>query len=396
MASDAKGRSDDFEANTVSEVAVVGGGIAGISAAIAAADLGVATVLVTDGALGRSNSIMAQGGIQIPADAGDDAALMLEDMVRVGGPELDRDRAVEFVSELPALSSRLHQWGLEFDLTPDGSLLRRSAGGLSSPRIVTAGDEIGRPLMRILRRMIADRCEIVANRPVAAVDIDAAGFVLRAESGTLQARSLVIATGGIAYQEAVDTSELTSNPPNTNGRLRQSLAALGLQEAGPRSFQWHPFGLPDSRRGVTVACVPESVAALGPRLVGDDGEEISELPAPRGAVVAAMRDWVGAGGREVRLTLSDLPGEEMVHFPKVTKQIAEYGADPVVTPVLHYELSGFTVAADQSTPVPGLFLAGEIVGGTHGRERLMGNGVSDSLVHGHRAGTMAARWVREG
>jgi aspartate oxidase len=169
---------------------------------------------------------------------------------------------------------------------------------------------------------------------------------------------------------------------------------LGLVEEVPRRFQWHPFGLPDSRRGVTVACVPESVAALGPRLVGDDGSEVCRLPAPRGTVVAAMRAW----GRDrepgvIRLTLSELSGRDLVRFPKVRKQTETYGPDPVVAPALHYELSGFPVGADQSSAIPGLFMAGEIVGGTHGQERLMGNGVADSLVHGHRAGEAAAEAV---
>lgn len=380
---------------TEAEVVVVGAGIAGMSAAIASSDVGAQTTLVTDRAFGRSNSMMAQGGIQVPADSGPDASLMLADMAKVGGQDLNLSRAESFVSELPDVVKRLASWGLEFDMDDDGTPVRRLAGGLSSARILTVGDEIGRPLMRLLRDEVSARCEVLAHRPVLEVVEETSGFRLLTDDGDVLAQSLVIATGGVAYQEAVDSGELTSNPPNENGRLRHSLERLGIEEVEPRQFQWHPFGLVESRKGVTVECVPESVAALGPRLIGLEGTEISSLPAPRSVVVDAMREWWDrTGSTEVRLSLSELSESDLARFPKVRKQKEKYGSDPLVTPVLHYELSGLITGTDQGTAVPGLFLAGEIVGGTHGRERLMGMAVGDSLVHGHRAGRNAARWVK--
>lgn len=383
------------------DAVVVGSGIAGMSAAIAAAEEGVEVVLVTDRAVGRSNSIMAQGGIQVPAEESD-AELMLRDMMSVGGPEIDLTKARAFVSELPRVAEQLAAWGLEFDHDDSGRLVRRLAGGLSSPRILTVGDEIGRPLTRLLRDRVMNSCNVVAQLPVVAVEPQGDAFRLISSGGDapneeILARTVVIATGGTAYQEAVDTGQLTSNPPNENGRLRSSLGRLGLTESNPRLFQWHPFGLPESVKGSTVECVPESVAALGPRLVTADAREVCRLPAPRSVVVNAMRrihDEPDSPG--IRLTVSDLPATDLARFPKVRKQMESYGEDPVVTPVLHYELSGLEAGPDQSTPVPGLFLAGEIVGGIHGRERLMGSGVGDSLVHGQRAGANAARLVKAG
>ena len=376
---------------------VVGTGIAGMSAAISASDAGAQTLLVTDRAFGRSNSIMAQGGIQVPADSERDISLMLADMQSVGGPNLDFNRASSFVSELPIVAERLGGWGLQFDVADDGSPMRRLAGGLSSPRILTVGDEIGRPLMRILRDEVSTRCQVMVQRPVTDVQIEGSEFRLQTKRGDVGARSVVIATGGVAYQEAIATGGLTSNPPNENAALRISLERLGIEEVGRRLFQWHPFGLAHSVNGVTAACVPESVAALGPRLIGGDGTKISSLPAPRSEVVEAMNDWTRRSTfSEIRLTLSELSDSDLERFPKVKKQIELYGSDPVVVPVLHYELSGLRAGLDQETSVPGLYLAGEIVGGTHGRERLMGMAVGDSLVHGHRAGVNAARIVRDG
>lgn len=374
------------------DVAVVGAGIAGMSAALEAGSHGVATIIATDGALGRSNSVMAQGGIQIPRGDDADVSSMVLDMLAVGGEDLDATRIERFVSELPEMLSLLEAWGLEFDRDRFGELIRRRAGGLSAPRIVTAGDQIGRPLVRLLRHRVESSCEVLTSCAVEGLSVGD-GFRLLTDSGEIRARAVVIAVGGTAYEEARLTGELTSNPPNDNALIRSSLRALGLSEVSPRRFQWHPFGLVASKKGITVSCVPESVAALGPMLVAD-GREVAVLPSPRSQVVAAMRE-VDQAGSPVTLTLSDLPPDDLLRFPNVQRYISRYGAEPQVTPVLHYELSGFETAMDQSTAIPGLYLAGEIVGGIHGKERLMGAGVADSLVHGRRAGESAVRFLRE-
>lgn len=375
------------------DVAVIGAGIAGTSAALEARRHGVATTLVTDGPVGRSNSIMAQGGIQIPRGDDSDLELMVQDMMSVGGDEVDVARVERFVGELPGLLSLLESWGLEFDRDETGELVRRIAGGMSTPRVLTVGDHIGRPLMRLLRSRVEAVCDVLSSCSVSCLDVDQ-DFHLMTTSGEVRAKAVVVAVGGTAYQEALATGQLTSNPPNENARIRASLEGLGLRELAPRRFQWHPFGLVGSRKGITLACVPESVSALGPRLITTDGEIVA-LPRPRSEVVFAMRE-ARTKHSAVRITLADLAPEVLARFPKVQRYIRDYGEEPEVVPVLHYELSGFPTAVDQSTGVPGLFLAGEIVGGIHGRERLMGAGVADSLVHGRRAGESAARFVMGG
>lgn len=374
------------------DVAVVGGGIAGISAALEATNCGAKTILITDRATGRSNSIMAQGGIQLPRDDPFDIEMTVSDAMRVGGDELDESRLRSFVEQLPLLQQRLEEWGLSFDRDENGELIRRLAGGLSSPRIATVGDQIGRPLMRLLKDRLTSECEVLSSTRVTAIDIDDT-FVLTTSNGYVTATAVVVATGGISYQEALDSGALTSNPPNDNARLRASLDELGLEELKPRRFQWHPFGVQESQKGITLSCVPESVAALGPRLVVDDGTEVCRLPAPRSEVVTAMSRIAGTASR-IRLTLSELDEQALRGFPKVGRLMRDYGPDPVVVPVIHYELSGYPTEMDQSSGIDGLYLAGEIVGGVHGRERLMGAGVADSLVHGRRAGGSAARFVK--
>jgi aspartate oxidase len=323
----------------------------------------------------------------------EDIEAMTLDIIAVGGPDLNPERVKRFVTDLPALGAQLEALGLEFDRDDSGEVVRRSAGGLSSRRILTVGDGIGRPLMKLLKGLVAERCEIIT--PVRVMGIDRKdSFELRTDMGMLRARSVVVATGGTSYQEALNTGRLTSNLPNENASLRASLEELGLTEIVPRRFQWHPFGLVASRKGITVSCVPESVAALGPRLVAD-GRQVGQLPAPRMEVVGTMTE-IERSGSQIQLTLSEMSEADLHRFPKVRGYIREYGPRPFVTPVLHYELSGYPTGDDQSSGIPGLFLAGEIVGGVHGRERLMGLGVADSLVHGGRAGKSAAEFVREG
>lgn len=394
MTPDSKGQAGPQEVFHRTELAVIGGGIAGISAALEAHKLGVATTLITDGPLGRSNSIMAQGGIQAPHDDAADVELMIEDALAVASGEAEERRVRSFVTELPQLLVELEQRGLEFDRDVNGQLLRRSAGGLSSPRIATVGDQIGRPLMRLLREQISRSADVLTHTRVTAVRADGQ-LACVTNDGLITSRALIVATGGVAYQSALDSGELTSNPPNQNARLRQSLDELGLDATIPLRFQWHPFGVIASRKGITLSCLPESIAALGPRLVTGSGESVQSLPAPRGEVVEAMKS-ARARGLSLHLTLGDMDDAERGRFPKVTRLMNEYGPIPEVTPVLHYELSGYRTGLDQSTSVPGLFLAGEIVGGIHGKERLMGTGVADSLVHGRRAGQSAAHFLRGG
>jgi len=367
-----------------------------MSAALEASGKGAEVTLVTDRATGRSNSIMAQGGIHLPRNDPEDIEATIGDAIRVGGADLDPERLRRFVEELPALQTLLEEWGLTFDRDASGALTRRLAGGLSSPRIATVGDQIGRPLMRLLKDRVLSTCEVLGSTPVVGIGLDSGSFSLDTEAGLIHARAVVVATGGVAYHQALDTGTLTSNPPNENASLRATLIALGLEEMKPRRFQWHPFGVKASRKGITLSCVPESVAALGPRLVvAGNGAEVCRLPAPRMEVVDAMKR-VAEGGAEIRLTLSELEETTLSGFPKVERLMRDYGPDPVVVPVIHYELSGFATDLDQSSGIDGLYLAGEIVGGLHGRERLMGAGVADSLVHGRRAGSSAAMFVKGG
>ena len=388
-------------------VAVIGSGVAGLMAAIAA---GPDTVLFTDGPLGKSNSSMAQGGLQLPPAGADALERFAEDMRKSARVPLDADRVAAFVGHVEETIASLVDWGLELDRDAQGEVVRRMAGGLSEPRIVSARDQIGPAIMKILlARVRAAGVHVVDHARV--VDIRPAdpGLGLDVEhGGTVEpwrARAVVCCTGGVTYREAQRRALPTTNPANENHLLFARLAAAGLPRDHADFFQFQPYGLAASGQEPVGRCVPESIVNFRVRLLDRDGAEVGAVGEDRYALTQRMFAAADAG-RAVRLddgspglwlTLSDVDPDALHrHFPKLMQYLERHqqvGADVLVFPFLHYYLGGFRVSPRCDSAWPGLFLAGEMVGGLHGRNRLMGNGITDSLVHGRLAGRMAREYA---
>jgi len=391
-------------------VTVVGSGAAGLQAALAADRAGADVMLLTDRGLGTSNSVLAQGGMQYPVDAASEQAL-IADMVRAAGTPINSDRLERFVAAIRPTVAELEEAGLQLDRSADGSLRRRLAGGMSEPRVVTQGDRIGAPVMRLLLQAIRSTAvQVGEHETVRSVIREArnARLVVATEHREVPTDAVVIASGGRAWAQAQSTGCPTSNPRNANHVLYEALAVSGeLRPVDPDVFQFQPFGdvrsLDDSGVGKLI---PESVASAGVRLLDSRGQEIIDPLAGRLAVSEAIRQRVDQGlgvttddGRVgVRLTLGDLSTDWLEgHYPTLARRLrrrGDLGADQIVAPFVHYQLGGLAVGPNGQSTVPGLYLAGEITGGLHGRNRLMGNGLTDALVHGRLAGDAAARYCR--
>ncbi len=386
---------------------VVGSGAAGLMAACAAAELGVRATLLTDRGIGTSNSAVAQGGLQLPEADVASIEGFVGDITRSAGPSGDTDRIEHFAESVRPTVELLQRWGLELDRDDAGELVRQTAGGLSEPRIVTAGDRIGTAILRVLRRRVTElgldvvtKCRIVDIGP----DADAHTLVTD-DHRTIRATAVVLAIGGRSFEHARSQRIPTSNPANTNSTLYDAVRRLGIAETDPDRFQYQPYGvvLPDGRH--SERCVPESVVGLGARVVDADDRPIAPAGADRRVLTEAMfaelerdRGERAAGIPVLRLTLGSIDRAVLLarypHLERLLDQAALPNGDVHVVPVVHYQLGGFAVGPDCSTPVPRLYLAGEMTGGLHGHNRLMGNGITEAVVDGLLAGRAAAELVR--
>jgi aspartate oxidase len=376
-----------------------------IAAAVAAERVPV--ILLTDRGLGTSNSAVAQGGLQVP-DAGTAARRrFVDDIRRSARSSVDEARLARFVAEVVPTVELLQEWGLELDRDETGALRRRLAGGLSEPRIVTAGDQIGPAVMKVLRHRIEELgVEMRTNTTVTDIAPSGVSLALVTDAGRLPAGACVAATGGLAHRRAIEQGVRTTNPANRNHVLWDSLRRRGLAVVGRNDYQYQPFGIVDEPGNTHDKCVPESIGSLdGVRLVDRDGTQVVELSADRREVTAAMFSAAddgrciptASGEPALSLTLSAVPVDVVADvYPRLHRRLATWGrsgADLPVWPFLHYQLGGFTTRPDGGTALPGLYLAGEMTGGLHGKNRLMGNGITDALVLGRLAGAAAASYA---
>ncbi|HSM65373.1 MAG TPA: FAD-binding protein [Ilumatobacteraceae bacterium] len=388
----------------VAPVVVVGSGAAGMMAA-SVASARRRTVLVTDRGLGTSNSAVAQGGLQLPEADAASLESFRRDVERSGGLGIDPERLDVFVREVRPTVELLQEWGLVLDRSADGSLVRRRAGGMSQPRVVTSGDRIGAALLKVLRnRIAASGVEtMLHHRVVDLLPFDGCLRLVFDSDETLDARSVVLAVGGGAHERALATGIPTSNPANRNTGLYPAVRRLGVVEVDADLYQYQPYGIVHPADGVTGKCVPESIVELGAAVVDANGDRVAPPEADRRQLTEAMFTAIATGRGErtpcgvdaCRLTLGSLdPAEVAARYPRLERMLrgAQLSTGDInVVPVLHYQLGGFAVGADGSTSVPGLFLAGEMAGGLHGRNRLMGNGITEAVVSGRLAGLAAAR-----
>jgi len=178
------------------------------------------------------------------------------------------------------------------------------------------------------------------------------------------------------------------------------------------SIQYHPTGAvyPEQNVGLLIT---EKVRGLGAEPVNRDGEDFVFPKEPRDVESSAlMRECLERGkgvltptGRHgiwldsPMIDIIQGPGTVQRELPAKYKQFMRHGIDiskepMLVYPTLHYQNGGLAIKPDTSTEIPGLFAAGEVSGGVHGRNRLMGNSLLDITVFGRRAGVAAAKYAR--
>ena len=411
------------------DLVVVGAGVAGLTAALHAAELGLRVVICNKGAAYSPESLQnagslehaepvehststyyAQGGVAVvaPDDVDDSVELHLHDTLAAGAGLGDAEISREILADGWSAVSRLLGWGARFDCDAWGRFTRTREGGHSVRRIIhSGGDATGAQIQLALSEAVAtvirrggvrvlDDCTVtrvltVNGRAVGVAYLGADG------PGVVHAPTVLLATGGSGHLFAA-----TTNPAGATADGLALALRAGADVADLEFVQFHPTMLytPGARGRRTL--VTEAIRGEGGRLVDAEGMSVTEGVHPLGdlaprdvvanAVTAAMER---TGHPCVYLDISAID-DFVTRFPTVTAGLRAAGLDPAdgripVVPGAHYQCGGVVTDAHGRTTVAGLLAAGEVARtGLHGANRLASNSLLEGLVMGVRAADVAA------
>ncbi len=390
---------------------VVGSGGAGMSAALSAAQAGARVLVATKSALGASNTGRAQGGIQAAVGDDDSVAQHCADTFAAGHEDARPELVRALTEGGPAAIEWLGSLGVPFS-RDDGHLRILRCGGASRPRLLQAGERTGAEMVRALRSAVRDQdISLAEGAALTGLAPTASGWVadLAGDDGSraVEAGAVVLAAGGGLRGEAERRGLESTNHPDATPEVLELAVDLGAQTVFLDSWQRHPTGSiwPAALLGYAL---PETTRSYGATLLDHDGERVVDEMAPRDVVSEGILAAV-AGGRGVeapngrvgvwlQTPLIDerngagFTADRLAYVHnRYLKAGVDITAEPVlVHPVLHYRNGGLAIDTDGATTLPGLFAAGEIAGGVHGTNRLMGNSLLDTVVYGRRAGRAAA------
>ena len=377
-------------------VAVVGAGLAGLWAALTAADAGADVTLVTTGDMDAAASYWAQGGIAAALGPDDSPARHAADTL-AAGRNACRTSAVDVLSrETPERIAELERLGVRFDREQDGGLSLGCEGGHRLRRVAHAGGSAtGRALVVALCERVARHPRIVVLEHTRATALlrrhGRCAGLLAERAGTavaLSARATVLATGGAAA-----LWQRTTNPRGAVGSGLLLAHAAGAELADLEFVQFHPTALV-TRNGGDGFLLTEALRGEGAQLIGADGERFVDELAPRDQVALAIAGQLRE--RPGRPVLLDLRNIALQAFPNIAAALGPEGfhpdRDPIpVAPAAHYAMGGIVTDLDGRSTVPGLFAVGECAcTGLHGANRLASNSLAECLVFGRRAGLASA------
>jgi fumarate reductase flavoprotein subunit len=402
------------------DIVIVGGGAAGLRAAIAAVEVdpGVSVGMVSKVYPMRSHTVSAEGGAA--AVARDDDSLEMHGFDTVKGSDFlgDQDVIQYFVEEAPKELTLLEHWGCPWSRNDDGTVATRAFGGMSTKRTWYAADKVGFHMLHSLFQHSMRFDQIVrydeyfvtrlliedgAVKGVAALDIREG--VLRLILG----RAVILAAGGAGK----------IFPFTTNGTIKTGdgmalayRAGIGLKDM--EFVQYHPTGLPG-----TGILITEATRGEGGHLKNSKGERFlvdydygvgnkAEL-GPRDMISRAIIQEVEAGrgidgsyGTYVHLDLTHLGEAKIMKRLPMVRELAKIyiGVDPVhepipVRPVVHYMMGGVDTDITAATSMPGLYAAGEVASASlNGANRLGSNSLTECLVFGASAGRNAVAYAK--
>jgi L-aspartate oxidase len=389
---------------------VIGGGVAGCRAAIAAASHGDC-ILLAKGDLKNTNTAWAQGGVagvmQATRDE-DSVEAHVHDTLAAGAGLCDKDAVEQICSAARPRLEELISWGTRFDLDPAGLLAKGLEGGHSAHRILHAhGDATGREIQRavLAKARTTENLRVFENcfaldliTPSREPGSPVMGAITHHPKYGLQviwANATILASGGagMIYRETTNPTQATADGLALAYRAGATLADMAF-------VQFHPTCL--YLPGASRALISEAVRGEGAFLVDaaglrfmKDAHPMGDL-APRDIVAAAIvRQIAKQGGAPVHLDCRHLP-DFAGRFPSIAATLKRFDLDPAknlipVHPAAHYMVGGVRTDLAARTDAPGLYAVGECAAsGLHGANRLASNSLLEGLVMGEIAGRVCA------
>ncbi len=404
------------------DVMIIGGGLAGTAAALWAQDQGVERekiLLVNKLRHGDCNSIMAEGGTQAadrPIDPPDRHFL---DTIG-GGHYANKPEVVRaLVEDAPLVMHWLEELGVVFDKRDNGDYVENWGGGTSARRMHSCRDYTGLEEFRVLRdEFRTRRIPSIEHSPAIELTTDASGRATGAvlynlETGAYQvvsAKATVLATGGFGRLHIRGFPTTNHYGATADGLVLAYRAGARLRDVD--TVQYHPTGAAYPVQ-IVGFLLTEKLRSAGAQPINKDGEAFVFPLEPRDVEASAIirECYVRENGittpSGLRGVWLDTPLIDTIHgegyidraFPAMKRMYARFDIDITVDPVLifptlHYQNGGVETDPNGATNIEGLWVAGEVSGGVHGKNRLMGNSTLGTMVFGRRAGMAAAEYVR--
>ena len=406
------------------DILIIGGGLAGTSAALLANDNGIPAdkILLTNKLRhGDANSMMAQGGTQA-ADRPNDSPVLHYIDVMGGGHFTNKPDVVKaLVEDAPLVIKWLEGLGAMFDRDEEGNFKELTGGGTSRRRMHACRDYTGMEELRVLRDEFRNR-KIPCLEFYPAIELltdqenKVAGAVLwnleTEEYKIVKAKATILATGGFGRLHIRGFATTNHYGATWDGPVMAYRAGAKLRDTD--TVQYHPTGAAYPQQIVGLL-LTEKLRTSGAQPVNKNGESFVFPLEPRDVEASAfirecyIRDNgittpVGLRGIWLDTPLIDIingEGTTQKSFPAMVRMFNRFGIDMIkdpvlVFPTLHYQNGGVETDPQGKTNIEGLFVAGEVSGGVHGKNRLMGNSTLDCMVYGRRAGICSAEYVSKG
>jgi len=404
------------------DILVIGGGLAGTTAAIWANDQGVPSdkILLTNKLRhGDSNSMMAEGGTQA-ADRPNDSPLIHFLDAMGGGHFANKPDVVKgLVEDAPLIMHWLLELGAMIDREENGDFTEKWGGGTCRKRMHACRDYTGLEELRVIRDEFRNR-KILCLEYYPAIELltdgegRATGAVLwNCETGDYKiarAKATILATGGFGRLHIRGFPTTNHYGATCDGVVLAYRAGAKLRDVD--TVQYHPTGAAYPQQIIGLL-LTEKLRSMGAQPVNKDGEAFVFPLEPRDVEASAfIRECyvrekgittpTGMRGIWLDTPLIEIKnGEGTIDnaFPGMRRMFNRFDIDmrkdPVlVFPTLHYQNGGVETDPEGKTNVQGLFVAGEVSGGVHGKNRLMGNSTLDCMVYGRRSGIYAAKYAK--